>query len=130
MTVLVADDDEDQLFVRSMLLRQHGFEPVAAKDVESALEQAAAHQPRCAVIDLRLPTEESGRRLIRELKALDSKIQVIVLTGADAKRFARCAEKELVEEILVKGSPSTRLIERLTAIAKQTATFGRGPRPA
>jgi DNA-binding response OmpR family regulator len=117
MRVLIADDDKDQLFVRSMLLRQNGFEPIEAQDARVAIEKAAVYKPECAIIDLRLPTEEVGFGLIRELKKLDSTIHVIVLTGGDARRLSTRSENDLIDEIVVKGSPSTHMIRKLKAIA-------------
>jgi DNA-binding response OmpR family regulator len=119
MRVLIADDDKEQLFVRSMLLRQNGFEPIEAEDTTSAIEKAAALKPECAIIDLRLPTEELGFGLIRELKKLDSAIHLIVLTGGDTRRLSTCSERDLIDEIVVKGSPSTHMIRRLKAIAAE-----------
>ncbi len=72
MKVLIADDDREQLSLRGMLLRQNGIETIEAGDEVSAVELAMSQHPDCAIIDLRLPTEELGLRLIRELKALNS----------------------------------------------------------
>ena len=119
MKVLVVDDDEDQLFVRGMLLRENGFEAIEAADPGSAVEKAAAYKPECAVLDLRLPTEEFGLKLIRDLKALDSAIHLFVLTGARTVRFNANAEKDLVDEVIVKGSPSGHLIQKLKAVGQQ-----------
>lgn len=116
MKVLLADDDEDQLALRGMLLRQSGFETIEAADAISAIRLAAAQKPECAVIDLRFPTEELGLQLIRQLKALDASIHLFVLTGADPGRLARSPEKDLVDEILVKGSSSAQLIRRVKAL--------------
>ncbi len=127
MKVLVADDDADQLFVRSMLLRQNGFEPIEAADVGSAMQNALLHRPECAIIDLRLPTEELGLKLIRELKTLDSTIHVFVLTGGDAGRLSMRLEKGLIDEIVVKGSGSAYLIERLKAVTRVGSDGGHGP---
>ncbi len=129
MKVLIVDDDLDQLLLRGMLLRQSGFETAEATDIESALEMAAAYKPELAVVDLRLPTEELGLSLIRRLKTLDPTIRVFVLTGADPKRFARHPERQLVEDVLLKGN-SAQLAEKLRAVeslARRRAVPG--PRP-
>lgn len=117
MKILVAEDNQDQLFVRSLLLRQNGFEPLEAADLDSALEHAVKHRPKCALIDLRLPTEEAGLRLIRELKAIDSEIRLVVLTGANSQGLAGHSEKDLIDELVVKGSPTKQLIQKLKALA-------------
>jgi DNA-binding response OmpR family regulator len=113
MKVLLADDDGDQLSLRAMLLRRSGLEAFEARDAASALELAASCKPECAVVDLRLPTEKLGLRLIRELKALDSQMRIFVLTGSDPARLAHCPERGLIEEIVVKGSSSALLIRKL-----------------
>lgn len=113
MKILLADDDRDQLSLRAMLLRKGGLETFEARDAPSALELAAACKPQCAVVDLRLPTEKLGLRLIRELKALDSRMRIFVLTGSDPACLAHYPERALIEEIVVKGSPSASLIRKL-----------------
>jgi CheY-like chemotaxis protein len=130
MKVLVVDDDLDQLLLRGMLLRQSGFETAEATDIESAMEMAAAYKPQLAVVDLRMPTEELGLSLIRKLKTLDPAIKLFVLTGADPDRFARHAERQLVEAVLRKGSSGqlTATLRGAEALAQDRAVPG--PRPA
>ena len=116
MKVLLVDDDQDQLFVRGLLLRENGFEAIEANDLGSAVEKAAAHQPECAVLDLRLPTEAAGLRLIRDLKALNSAIHLFVLTGSRTAQLEKHPEKALVDGVVVKGAPSAELIQKLKAV--------------
>jgi DNA-binding NtrC family response regulator len=130
MKVLVVDDDPDQLFLRGLLLRQSGFETAEATDIESAMEMAAAYKPQLAVVDLKLPTEELGLCLIRQLKTLDPSMKLFVLTGANPVRFARHAERQLVEDVLLKGSSAelTRKLRAAAVLAQHRAAPG--PRPA
>ncbi|MBV9759205.1 MAG: response regulator [Acidobacteriaceae bacterium] len=124
MKVLVADDDRDQLSLRCMLLGRSGFETLPAGTAAFALDLAAAHRPSCAVLDLRFPTRERGLQLIRDLKALDPALRIVVLTGADAHRLAQAPEKTLIDAIITKGSPSSALIEKLRAFASQPGCDG------
>ncbi len=117
MKVLVVDDDPDQLVLRTMLLEQTGFETIRAADAGSAADLAAAEKPECAVVDLRLPTEELGLELIRELKRLDPAIHIVVITGGNPERVAREPVADLIEEILQKGGPSGLLISKLKSLA-------------
>jgi two-component system response regulator RegA len=119
MKILVAEDDADQLSLRCKLLTRCGFETLAAIDASSAMALAAAHKPDCAVVDLRLPTEALGLRLIRELKSLDTAIQVIVLTGGDALRLRAMPESQLIAEVVTKGSSSAALVQTLVAFARR-----------
>jgi DNA-binding response OmpR family regulator len=113
--VLIAEDDPDQLELRSLLLSQSGFEAIPARDSAAALRAAAHHKPECAVVDLRLPAEEQGLGLIRALKALDAAMRIIVLTGMDGARLKRLPESALVDEVIVKGSSSVQLVETIRA---------------
>ncbi len=115
MKILVAEDDSDQLELRSLLLSQSGFETIPARDSASALQAAATHKPDCAVVDLRFPAEEQGLGLIRELKRLDASMRIIVLTGMNAGRLERLPENALVDEVIEKGASSARLVEIIRA---------------
>ncbi|MGA8026138.1 MAG: response regulator [Bryobacteraceae bacterium] len=116
--ILVVEDDADQLLLRGMLLRQSGFDVMQASDAGSAIGLAKSGKPECAVIDLRLPTEELGWKLIRELKALDPKLRIVVFTGLNPARLAQGEGKNLVDEFVVKGSSSANLIEKIKALAE------------
>ena len=120
MKVLLADDDQDQLHLRGMLLAKSGFEIIEALDSASALRAAAAQRPECAVVDLRFPTQALGLGLIRALKEMDAAMRVIVLTGADPSKFNGLPEKRLVDEVLVKGGPLTHLLSRLREMALES----------
>lgn len=117
MRVLLADDDCEQLALRSMLLARSGFEILEAPDRNAALALAAEQKPECAVIDLRFPTESIGLQLIRELKKLDSAMHLLVLTGSDPEKFALRPERKLVDQVIVKGSSSAHLVRQLKFIA-------------
>jgi len=117
--VLLADDDRDQLALLSMLLQRGGFEAIGAADSVSAAELAATLKPECAVVDLRLPTEERGLWLICELKRLDPAVHIIVLTGGNPERLARQTVASLIDEIIVKGAASGPLIRKLEALKAQ-----------
>jgi CheY-like chemotaxis protein len=113
MKLLLADDDADQLELRSLSLSRAGYEIYLATDEKSALQLAAEQRPDVAVVDLRIPTEEAGLRLIRALKKLDGGIRLIVLSGSDPKRFEALPERALVEAVMTKGGASRKLIEYL-----------------
>jgi two-component system response regulator RegA len=79
-SVLVVDDDETYRtrLVRAFQGRQ--FEAQGARDGESALAIARKESPEYAVVDLRMPGM-SGLDVVRELKAIDTMTNVVVLTG-------------------------------------------------
>jgi uncharacterized protein (TIGR00251 family) len=117
MKVLLADDDKEQLELRSLLLTKKGFETIAVTTAAAALKEAKAQHPECAVIDLKIPTEGHGLGLIRALKALDAEIRIILLTGCDPKRINALPENSLLEEVIAKGSSTAYLVTKLTELA-------------
>jgi DNA-binding NtrC family response regulator len=119
MKVLVVDDDGDQLSLLCMLLQRSGFEAIGAVDSVGAAELAAAEKPECAVVDIRLPTEELGLWLISELKRLDPAVHIIVLTGGNPERLARQTAASLIEGVIVKGVASGPLIRKLKSLEMQ-----------
>jgi two-component system, OmpR family, response regulator len=113
MRVLIADDDEDQLLVRKMLLDQLGFTTLTGSDQKSALKAAKSDPPACAVLDFLLPDAESGLGLIRELKRLYPEIRIVVLTGKGPQHLNRLPERALIDEVIDKGTPASYLVDRL-----------------
>ncbi len=113
MKLLLADDDADQLELRSMALENAGYQTCTAADVPTALRLASEQRPEAAVVDLRLPTQDLGLQLIRGLKQLNSRLRVIVLTGIDPKQFEKLPERQLVEAVFTKGNASRLLLQYL-----------------
>jgi DNA-binding response OmpR family regulator len=95
MRILIADDDKDQLALRSLLLSNRGYDTIAVTTCAAALREAKAQRPDCALVDLKFPTEALGLSLIRALKELDAAMRVFVLTGADPRRIDALPEKKL-----------------------------------
>lgn len=116
--VLLADDDRDQLSIRKLLFEQAGFLPLLALDCEAALRLAALERPACAVVDLCLPDEASGLRLIRQLKAGDAALPIIVLSGKAVQHFDKLPERELVQAIFEKGSASAPMLRQVKSLLK------------
>jgi DNA-binding response OmpR family regulator len=117
MRILIAEDDKDQLELRSLLLSNSGYETIAVSTTAAALQEARAQRPECALVDLKLPTEAMGLSLIRGLKKLDGAMRVFVLTGGDPRRINALPEKNLVDEVFVKGASTAYLMKKLGELA-------------
>ena len=121
MKVLLVDDDDDQLNIRSLLLSHHGFEVIAASDGATAVELGVTNRPQAAVVDIRLPGEEDGLSLICRLKAELPEIAILAFTGADPGRLKEREEYGLIDEWLVKGASIKSLIAKLKVLAARRA---------
>ncbi|MCX6608424.1 MAG: response regulator [Acidobacteria bacterium] len=80
-TLLLVEDDPDQLEIRSLILSQAGHEVFGAPTCAEALHLARLHQPTLVVMDLRLPRSADGLALIADLRKLSPSPRIVVLSG-------------------------------------------------
>jgi len=80
--VLVIDDDQNTVKYLSVVLEEHGYEPVSACDGEEGLEKIQQTKPDLLVLDVMMP-KRSGFTLFKLLKKDDQlkDIPVLMLTG-------------------------------------------------
>ena len=115
--VLIVDDEPDQLTLRSMLVARQGLTSLSADGPVTALKLAEAERPHCTVMDLRLPTIQSGLRLIRDLRDLDPTMKIVVLTGGTVA-MEKAPEMAMVEAVLEKGAPSKKLLDTIRGLCR------------
>lgn len=80
ITVLIVDDED--LLVRSCsrILEQEGYEVLTETRGRKALELLQRHRPDIVLTDLVLP-DIDGMELVREARALDPRLLIIMITG-------------------------------------------------
>jgi two-component system response regulator AtoC len=78
--ILVVDDDHRTRRVVQILLERLGLESVAFESAEPALEHLRREKVALVLTDLRMPRMD-GLAFMRELRALDREVPVIVLTA-------------------------------------------------
>lgn len=110
--VLVAEDDE---LIRAALIalleREPDIEVVAdAADGRRAVEQALAHRPDVAVLDLQMPVLD-GIGVVRELGRALPGCACVILTGHGRPRVLRTALASGARGFLAKGAPGTALAD-------------------
>ncbi len=54
-TILVIEDNEQNLYLMRFLLQQHGFEVLEATDGKQGIEIARDSKPDCILLDIQLP---------------------------------------------------------------------------
>jgi two-component system CheB/CheR fusion protein len=94
LRVLVADDDRDTVISLLMLLRQWGYDGVAAYDGPSTLNAAAANPHDVVFLDIGLPRldgYEVARRL-RQLPGMATALLVAITGYGHASDLQRCKE--------------------------------------
>lgn len=86
ITILVAEDDEDNRFIMKMLLEMRGFEVTTAANGHEALAQAERACPDLILMDLRMPLLNglaTTRQLRQHADARLRQIPIIALSAYD-----------------------------------------------
>lgn len=78
--VLHVDDDPAMLRIVRNALSTHGYEVLSCQDPTAAQGIILRENIRVCLLDIDMP-ELNGQDLLRQIKKLDSGIQVIMLTG-------------------------------------------------
>ncbi|MDH6149476.1 MULTISPECIES: response regulator [Paraburkholderia] len=83
-TVLLVDDESDNLWVLQLLLEEHGHHVLFAEDGDVALRKAARHVPELIVTDWEMPGM-NGVELCERLKLYPALAQIpVVMVSARA----------------------------------------------
>ncbi len=89
-TILVVEDEPDQIAYLDTLFKDQGFAVVTATNGREGFDKAKSSHPDLITLDISMP-EESGVRMFRDLQtdSATSHIPVIIITGIshDFKRF-------------------------------------------
>ena len=80
LSALIVDDDEPLRTRLGRALEARGWEALLSANGPDALALARENAPDLAIVDLRLEGE-SGLDIVRELRALDATVFIIMLTG-------------------------------------------------
>jgi CheY-like chemotaxis protein len=80
--ILVVDDDAPILLLMRSLLREFGFEPVAAGSGEEAIAAARRRTPDLILLDRNMPGM-NGDEVLRELRASEdlSTVPILIVSG-------------------------------------------------
>ncbi len=115
--VLVVDDEPQILRALRVVLREAGFEVIAAETAAEALDRAAVRPPHAAIIDLVLP-DSDGVTLTRELRTW-TQMPILVLSAVgDEDQKVRALEAG-ADDYVTKPFGSRELVARLQAALRR-----------
>ena len=78
--VLLVDDEPEFCWVMVKTLQHEGFTPLLAHDGKTALERIRTDCPEVLITDVQMP-DMDGMELLRQAKALNPDLPVVVITG-------------------------------------------------
>jgi DNA-binding NtrC family response regulator len=107
--VLVVDGDDDVRATLAGWLRAGGFDVQLAGSAQAAESAFRTSSPDLAIIDQTLP-DGTGLRLIPQLKSIDVRVPVVMLTGQASIELAVAAVKGGAENFLVKPIEAAALL--------------------
>ena len=99
--ILIVDGKSGICAVLSEYMQQEGLTPVVAHGGEAGLEKVRSEQPDALIVDLKLP-DMDGMQIMKEAKALDMDLPVILVTGYPEIRGAVAAMKAGAHDYLAK----------------------------
>ena len=111
--VLVVDDEETMVRSLSTLLRQEGYEVVAATDGQQALATARAERPDLILLDVMLPGVD-GLEVCRQIRVW-STVPIIMLTAKTAEVDKVVGLEVGADDYVTKPFSGRELVARVRA---------------
>jgi CheY-like chemotaxis protein len=119
-SVLLVDDDAQQLAIRKLLLEAAGHQVAAAESAPEATRLLAELRPDLLLMDLRLPKLKDGLSLIRSVGERCLAAKIIVLSGW-TEDLCDLPEEQLVSRVLGKPIRHEHLLEAINAVVSWPA---------
>jgi two-component system KDP operon response regulator KdpE len=116
--ILVVDDELQILRALRVVLREAGFEVVAAQGVEQALDLAAVQRVRAAIVDLVLP-DGDGIEVTRRLREW-SEMPILVLSAVGEEEQKVKALQAGADDYVTKPFGARELVARLQAALRRS----------
>jgi two-component system KDP operon response regulator KdpE len=123
--VLVVDDEPQIVRALKVVLREAGFEVLAAETAAQALDLAAVHPPEAAIVDLVLP-DGDGVEVTRTLRQW-SEMPILVLSAVGEEDQKVGALEAGADDYITKPFGTRELVARLRAALRRTAHAGDEP---
>ncbi len=117
--VLVVDDELQILRALRVVLRDAGFEVVAAQSAAEALDRAAVRPPQAAIVDLVLP-DGDGIEVTRTLREW-SEMPILVLSAVGEEEQKVRALEAGADDYVTKPFGTRELVARLQAALRRAS---------
>ena len=126
--VLVIDDEANVRMVTDLLLTRMGHQVLLADNGRMGLQLFRREHPDVIVLDVKMP-EMDGIEVLKQIRRVDLKQSVIVLTGDNSSETEREVRALGINEFIVKGSSLAslgemlkRMIKAITPVIKTSAS--------
>ena len=122
-TVLVVDDNEDNVQIMSAILLGRGFDVRIARDGKSALESIRQHVPDLILLDVMMPGMD-GMEVLDHVKAdtRSARIPVIMVTAKAQDRDLLAGYKYGADYYITKPFTSRQLLYAIELVLGDKAS--------
>ncbi|MBI3625232.1 MAG: sigma-54-dependent Fis family transcriptional regulator, partial [Candidatus Rokubacteria bacterium] len=118
--ILVVDDDADVRWLLSEILKADGLEVLTGEDAAIGVERVRQDAPSVILIDLKLPRVD-GMEALKEIKAIDPQLPVIILTAYGDIRTAVQAMRLGAYDYLTKPFDNDEIVLTVRRALEQRA---------
>ena len=87
MKILIADDDENNLLLTKLELRDEHWQVITASNGKEAMDLFENENPDVVIVDVKMPGID-GITLLTKMKEMRPEIPVAILTGYDQTALA------------------------------------------
>lgn len=113
--ILLVDDELDILSQLKIILNQEGFEVISSTNGVRGLAEFKKHRPAICIIDFKMPGMD-GLELLHEIKKIDSKSEVILISGHADMKIAVQAIKDHAFDFLSKPIDIDELVRKVNDV--------------
>jgi two-component system KDP operon response regulator KdpE len=124
--ILVCDDDPQIRRALQLILRDAGYEVLAAATAEEALDRAALSGPHAAIVDLMLP-DEHGMEVCRRLREWGA-MPILVLSAVNDEQMKIDALHGGADDYVTKPFSPGELVARIKAMLRRAGLSVSEPR--
>jgi len=121
--ILVIDDAPNFRAILDILLRGNGYDVLLADNGRRGLELYRHEHPDVITLDLNMPGLD-GIAVLKEIRKVDQKQPVIVMTGDTNPENERQVRALGVSEFIIKGVSLEVLTDALKHLLKNTSSDG------
>lgn len=125
-TILLVEDEADQILMVRMRLEASGFDVVTAMDARTGIELARRKPPSLILLDLVLQ-DADGLEVCQQFKRLPETkhVPLIIFTGSNAKDLEGLCRDAGAEGCLRKPYESKQLVDMVTGLIRETRRSAR-----